>query len=242
MKLVSFNIRPCSGVLYIYDRSLCVYAKNQLENVHYRQGFSWLPASIAVFTINGIGCCDTEVYLDEPIQFKTDAVRAIQLSLTVAGKKGISIAEDMPGGDYTNILNFPQGNFVLTVEQGFHGSPFTDEEKHDAGMWCRLWFNTVNECIKPQILIQDDLLYPVYPLQLDEPADYRSPLPKYPPAFIRSLEQDADYMRAFSRPIWVQQNQETGIANVSLVDHENHVDFNRRLQEWPGAAYQDEYI
>lgn len=232
MKLVSFNILPSSGILYIYDRSFCVYAKNRLENVHYRQGFSWLPSSIAVFTIHGIGRWDAEVYLDEPIHFNTEAVRAIQLSFTVTGNKGISIAEDILGGNYTNIMNFPPGNFVLTVEQGFHGSPFSDEEKDDAGMWCRLWFNTVNESIKPQILIQDDLLHPVYPLHLDEQTDYSPSTPKYPPAFIRSLEQDIDYMRTLRQKIWIQQDHETGLANASLFDHENHADFQRRLHQW----------
>jgi hypothetical protein len=232
MKLVSFNIQPCSGTLYIFDRSNSIYAKKQLENVHYRQGFSWSPGNIAVFTIHGIGCWDTEIHLDEPVHLSSEAERAIQLTFTVTGNKGISIADDIGGGDYTNILNFPPGNYALTVEQGFHGAPFSDEEKDDSGMWCKLWFNTINECIKPQILIQDDLLHPVYPLQQDKLTDYRPANPKYPPALIRSLEQDADYMRGISQPIWTYQDQETGVTNVSLFDHENHADFQRRLQEW----------
>jgi hypothetical protein len=159
----SLSIGVFYSTVYIYDCSVRGFAENSIKDVHCQQGFSWLPSSVAFFSIHDVGDWSTDVFLDEPVQLAVDAVRAIQVPFSVCGDQGLKIED----GCVLNIIQIPAGNYALVVEQGYLGPPPGDIETGETKMWCRLWFNRTKDNVEAKILIQDAELQPHYPLKLD---------------------------------------------------------------------------
>lgn len=148
---------------FLYDPSIGCYL-NDIIDEHFDQGFGWwLPSSVTFFHIYGNADFIIDVYLNEPVQFAEDTVRAVQVPFRVYGDQGLTIENICA----FKVINIPTGNYALIVEQGYSGHPLTYEEKEKTDIWCRLWFNQSSEPVEPKVLVQDAQLNPQYPLRLD---------------------------------------------------------------------------
>lgn len=169
MLLSSFDLGIFHGKIDVFNLDLEI-PFNKWTDQHNAQGFSWRSGSVSFNMLNSCTSSAVEIFLKEEINLKSDTVRSILVPFSVTSSEGIAITNTLPVERYEIVL-IPAGDYALVFETGFQEQYRNDQEYQGRfstllPTWCRFTFVLIKN-IQPEILKQDALLSPVYPLFMD---------------------------------------------------------------------------